>query len=435
MKLKEKLIHLIWNNQVIPEQIKFKLYHFYKNLTSVKTNISVNESDLKEHINNILNSQFLDNSFSINFPKISEKISLTKNDPKLIAFYLPQYCPDKYNDSWWGKGSTEWTNVGKSVPQYVGHYQPRCPGELGYYDLRIKDNIRRQVELATIFGIYGFCFYYYWFDGVRLLREAFDNFLGDNDIKFPFAICWANENWTKQWANSSNAVLIEQSHSEESYRNFIKDVCCLFQKSNYITIDNKPLLMIYRPLEIPNCKSIIDYWRSYVYKELKKEIYITGVVRKDENILELGFDACNEFSPNNIIQFLKIINNEKKLICNNFTGHIYDYEDLVLNKKFFKVKNLKTYRAICPMWDNTPRRKSSATILDGATPSLYKTWLKELIKENKKRDDLDDNLIFINAWNEWAEGAYMEPDLFWKYGYLEATKDAIIQTRIQSSKI
>ena len=266
MKLKEKLIHLIWNNQVIPEQIKFKLYHFYKNLTSVKTNISVNESDLKEHINNILNSQFLDNSFSINFPKISEKISLTKNDPKLIAFYLPQYCPDKYNDSWWGKGSTEWTNVGKSVPQYVGHYQPRCPGELGYYDLRIKDNIRRQVELATIFGIYGFCFYYYWFDGVRLLREAFDNFLGDNDIKFPFAICWANENWTKQWANSSNAVLIEQSHSEESYRNFIKDVCCLFQKSNYITIDNKPLLMIYRPLEIPNCKSIIDYLRSYVYK-------------------------------------------------------------------------------------------------------------------------------------------------------------------------
>lgn len=441
LELKKALSRLFWDNTLLSDKTKFKLQKLKREIfgsSHEQENIANNNSFAKDFIKQVIESQYLDNSFSINYPKIEDAIKLQPTDPKLLAFYLPQYRPNKYNDLWWGKGTTEWTNVGKSVPQYLGHYQPRCPGELGYYDLRVKENIYRQIELARIFGIYGFCFYYYWFDGVRLLNEPIDDFVNDESITFPFCICWANENWSQQWNGTSNASLINQTKSEESYKNFIESCCNLFAKSNYIRIDDKPLLVIYRPDNMPTIKPVLDYWRQYIRQNLNTEIYISAVYCKDIDLLKEGFDAINEFAPDQYIfgegSIAKNITNTKKYACECFLGNIYDYKDFVENKRYFEFNNKKTFRALCPMWDNTARKKQKPMIFDGSTPDLYKQWLKDLMIESRQRvsnKELDDNLIFINAWNEWAEGAYLEPDLYWKYGYLEATRDAILETREQ----
>lgn len=175
---------------------------------------------LGQYVQNLLATQDLSNSFSIDYPT-KPLIKLQDDDPKLIAYYLPQYYPDPHNEKWWGRGSTEWTNITKFYPQYVGQYQPRLPGELGFYDLRIKDNIYRQIELAHFYGIYGFSFYYYWFDGERLLDLPFNVFINHKTIHFPFNICWVNETWTKQWEGSSNVPLMVQNKSSDSYKKFI----------------------------------------------------------------------------------------------------------------------------------------------------------------------------------------------------------------------
>ncbi len=432
--LKSFLYEKFWNNTALSDNLKEKIYKFYSKLKAKSKTFRNDDDSVVAFIDSLYKIESLDNLFAIDYPKLCNAIKLKENDPKLLAFYLPQYYPDEHNNKWWGRGVTEWTNIGKTVPQYVGHYQPRCPSELGYYDLRVQENIYRQIELAKIFGIYGFCFYYYWFDGERLLEKPLNNFVNDTSINFPFSICWCNENWTKQWNGFSNTPILLQSETVESYTNFIKSCYKLFKKHNYIRINNKPLLVVYRPDKMPNRKKILDNWRKFVYDKLGIEIYISAVYRESINLIDEGFDSVNEFAPNLAFEKLKTkrTTSIKKYMCNSFFGTVYDYKDFVKNKIYFDFKNKKTYRALCPMWDNTPRRKNGAKIFDGATPDLYKQWLKDLIFETRERvanKDLDENLIFINAWNEWAEGAYLEPDLYWKYGYLEATRDAILETR------
>lgn len=389
---------------------------------------------LINYVDDILALQDLNNSFSIEYPRESQ-ITIKGDDPKLIAFYLPQYYPDPHNTRWWGRGSTEWTNVSKSFPQYLGHYQPRFPGELGFYDLRIMDNIHRQIELAEFYGVYGFCFYYYWFDGERLLDLPFDNFVNDESITFPFSICWVNETWTRQWGEASQTPLIIQNPNVDSYKEFIKSCIMLFKRQNYIKIKGKPILTIYKPMQIPQPEEVISYWREYVKKEIGMDLYLIASLenaeeeKKWQNLLNIGFDACSEFAPGPHLGYMKNITAEKKFVCNTFLGRVLDYKDFVENKKYMEMPKGKIFRAISPMWDNTPRRKNKGLILDGATPQLYKTWLTDIINETQQNNMLDDKFIFINAWNEWAEGAYLEPDLKWKYGYLEATAMAIRDCR------
>lgn len=431
--LKRKIKDKFWNTSLITDSWKENIFRLYLKL-KFGNERKCDSNSFKTFLDELYLNESLNNAFSINYPKIDDCLDLKPDDSKLIAFYLPQFYPDEHNNKWWGKGVTEWTNVGKAMPHYVGHYQPRCPGELGYYDLRIPDNIYRQIELARIFGVYGFCFYYYWFDGERILDKPFDDFVNDVKIDFPFAICWANENWTQQWNGISDSTLLLQSDTVESYFNFIKSCYMLFSKTNYIKINGKPLLMIYRPDKMPKRKEVINEWRKFVYEKLGLELYISAVYREGINFEDDGFDSVNEFAPNLAFNSKKIkdITSSKKIMSKNFFGHIYDYESFVKDKLYFEFKNKNTYRALCPMWDNTPRRKSGANIFDGATPDLYKMWLKDIIVETRQRVEekkLDDNIIFINAWNEWAEGAYLEPDLYWKYGYLEATRDAILETR------
>ncbi|MHB1953073.1 MAG: glycosyltransferase WbsX family protein, partial [Sulfobacillus sp.] len=250
-------------------------------------------------------------------------------DPKLIAYYLPQFHPTPENDRWWGKGVTEWNNVVRAIPHYVGHYQPRLPGELGFYDLRIQDNMIRQIELAKMYGIYGFSFYFYWFNGERLLDKPLDMFLKCKDMDFPFCLCWANHDWTRQ-----------------------------FSDARYIHVLGKPMLVIYSPLSIPDCASTLIKWRRICRVNGLPDIYIIGVIEDKSSIdlLNMGFDALSEFQPVTIQKYCKNITNSINFVRTDFGGKVLDYRDIVNNKLYFSYKASKLYRAVMPMWDNTARR-------------------------------------------------------------------------------
>lgn len=398
-------------------------------LTSSNNNAFENHDNVEQkYINKILQIPLNSDEF---VPLSEKNYERKQEDPKILGYYLPQFYPFKENDEWWGKGTTEWTNVSKAVPQYLEHYQPRLPGELGFYDLRLKENIERQIELAKIHGIYGFCYYYYWFNGKRLLEKPLDKFVENKDLDFPFCLCWANENWTKRFDGTNTDVIMEQPNTIESYQKFIEDLALYMKDERYIEVQGKKLLIIYRPSFIPDFKEVLSYWRDFVKKELNKDLYIMAVKENtaDLPLLDLGFDGVSEFHPGTLYRFCKDITAHMTYVRDDFRGQILDYKDIVENKKYFEYKTDKLYRAIMPMWDNTARRNNKGMIFQGATPDLYKTWLKDIIKESKEDGTLDDNILFVNAWNEWAEGTYLEPDRKYGYAYLQATKEAVEESR------
>ncbi len=343
---------------------------------------------------------------------------------KLIAFYLPQFHPIPENDEWWGKGFTEWTNVSKAMPQFVGHYQPHLPGELGFYDLRVPEIQKRQIELARKYGVYGFAFYYYWFNGKRLLEKPIDLFFSDKENKFPFCIFWANENWTRRWDGKDEDILIGQDHSPESDLAFISDIDVFLRDERYIRIDGKPVLLVYRVQLLPNPKETAKRWREYCREMGIGEIYlIAGQVYGFDDPLEVGFDAVIEFPPHNLQ--IERINDSIQLLNPAYQGHIYNYQDFA-NFYAQKQKNhpYELFKTVSPGWDNEPRKPGRGSTFAYSTPHAYQQWLKKacfstLEKKRNKR------FVFINAWNEWGEGAYLEPDRYFGYAYLQATRNVL----------
>lgn len=355
------------------------------------------------------------------------------SDIHLIAYYLTQFHPNYYNDQWWGKGTTEWNNVNQAVPQFVGHYQPRKPGELGYYDLRINDVMARQIEIAKNYGMEAFCFYYYWFDGKRLLEYPLNKFLENTDLSIKFFYCWANENWTKRFSGTNDDILMGITQSENNYKAFIDSVLIDFKDVRYYRINDCPVISIYRPSLIHEPKRVLEYWRKKVKEELGTDLYLIAVQERDTaaDWVSEGFDAETEFQPKQIQHSCKNITKHVRPVRKDFAGAVYDYKDLVRNKKYIIINNQKkkVFPAIMPMWDNTARRNFRGIIFHGSSPDLYKEWLIEIIKMMKKRKEFEDKIIFINAWNEWGEGTYLEPDDFYGYAYLEATYQAIMETK------
>lgn len=358
-------------------------------------------------------------------PLVETFVDKGKLPVKLLAFYLPQFHPIPENDEWWGRGFTEWTNTSKALPNFIGHYQPHLPGELGFYDLRIPDVQKRQVALARQYGIYGFAFYYYWFAGKKLLERPLEQYLADKELDFPFCLCWANENWTRRWDGAESEILIEQVHSDDEYTAFIKDISVYFNDPRYVFVEGKPLLIVYRVDILPDAAKAASIWRAESKKLGFNDIYLVAVQSFGiSDPSPYGFDAAVEFPPHGLGDFL-IRKDDESIVNPNFAGHFFDYLGASRTLAEKKVPDYTLFRTVMPSWDNTARRQNSGNIFINASPAAYRQWLEATIRYTVQHLPIDKNFVFINAWNEWAEGTHLEPDRRYGYAHLQATLDAL----------
>ena len=362
-------------------------------------------------------------------PLASDGIDASKSPVKLIAFYLPQFHPIPENDVWWGRGFTEWTNVSKAVPQFPGHYLPRLPGELGYYDLRIPDVQKRQIELAKQYGIHGFSFYYYWFAGKKLLEGPIEQFLKDRKVDFPFCLTWANENWTRRWDGKENEILIQQVHTPETDNEFIRNIEPFLLDERYIRIGNRPVLVVYRVELMPDPMATVERWREYCIKHSLGNPYLMAAQTFGfEDPRPVGFDAAIQFPPHNQLHNPSLAYSPKIKYANpDYDSLVFSYPAVVKYKENDPEDTpFNLFKTVMPSWDNEPRKPGGGTIFTDSTPELYKRWLQVACRWTINTHPPEERLVFINAWNEWGESAYLEPDRRFGYAYLEATKDALI---------
>ena len=345
------------------------------------------------------------------------------NPAKLICFYLPQFHPIEENDKFWGKGFTEWTNVTRAKPNFEEHYQPQLPADLGFYDLRIPEVLEEQARLAQEYGIYGFCFYYYWFGGRRVLDRPLDAMLRSGKPDFPFCICWANENWTRNWDGAQEEILIAQDYSWDSCERFIRDVIPVLQDRRYIRVGNAPLLLVYRVDQLPHALNVTRRWREICAEAGLGEIHLCAVQSFGlDDPRPYGFDASVEFPPHTKHEFCDPWSFPG--IHPEFEGYLEDYPGVVRHQLARPWPDYPLYRGVMPAWDNTPRRGTKAHILVHSDPETYENWLREMVTRSIERPG-HEPLVFINAWNEWAEGAYLEPDQHYGHARLLATRNAL----------
>ncbi len=344
---------------------------------------------------------------------------------RLVAFYLPQFHPIPENDASWGMGFTEWTNVTRATALFPGHRQPHLPADLGFYDLRVPEVREQQAALARAYGIHGFCYYYYWFAGRRLLERPLDEVLASGRPELPFCVCWANENWTRRWDGAEHEVLIGQEHTVESDSRFIHDVIPTLRDPRYIRLGGKPVLLVYRPDLLPDSARVTEIWREGCRAQGIPEIHLVAAQTFGcGDPRPLGFDAAAEFPPHGI--YAHPITRRVPGLQPGFAGKIYDYRDAVE----FGIKRpdepYHLHRGVMVRWDNTPRRGPHAHIWHHATPEEYERWLRAMIRSSRADPSDDAPIVFINAWNEWAESAYLEPDRDYGHAYLQATRRALL---------
>ncbi|TDW47117.1 glycosyl transferase family WbsX [Flavobacterium sp. 270] len=356
---------------------------------------------------------------------------------RIIAFYLPQYHPIPENDEWWGKGFTEWTNVGKAKALFKGHYQPRVPADLGYYDLRVSETRKAQADMAREYGVEGFCYWHYWFgNGKRLIERPFNEVISSGEPDFPFCLAWANETWKGFDHGLKNRnVLIEQLYpGVEDYTAHFYEILPALKDKRYITVNGKPLFMIYKPLASEEIKVFMKTWRKLAVENNLPGIYFVGhhndLRNNLKDIISTEVDAVNITRLNNYIInhrsiFEKIISKTKSVFFGNASAYAIKYS--VMSKYFLveeedKIKNI--YPSIIPGWDHTPRSGREGLVMTESTPELFENHVENAINIVIDKDP-ENRIIFIKSWNEWAEGNYMEPDLKWGKKFLEALKRQI----------
>jgi glycosyltransferase involved in cell wall biosynthesis/tetratricopeptide (TPR) repeat protein len=347
---------------------------------------------------------------------------------RMIAFYLPQFHPTPENDQWWGKGFTEWHNVGGAAPLFQGHLQPRRPTTLGYYDLRLPEAVNAQFELARRYGIDGFCYYYYWFEGRRILERPLQDLVDGRTGPFPFCICWANEDWTRSWDGSTGDVLLAQNHSPESDFRFIQDLEPLLRHPEYIRVDGKPMVLIYRADKLATPKATVQRWRQWCRDQGIGELYLCAVQSFGfHDPLPLGFDAAVEFPPHCPWErypdppYLQTLS-ELPGKVEGFSGIVYDYQAFAKASMARPREPFTLHRTAMVAWDNTARRGKSAAVYQGFSVDTFQKWV--LANARRAAIEQADAVCFVNAWNEWAEGSVMEPDVHFGHQILESAREA-----------
>lgn len=344
---------------------------------------------------------------------------------KPIAIYLPQYHTIPENDAAWGEGFTEWTNVKKAESLFDGHYQPHVPHEsVGLYDLSEPEILIRQAAMAEEYGIYGFAYYHYWFNGKRLLETPLDNMLHSGKPDFPFLYIWANENWTKRWDGLEQEIIIKQDYSLEDDKEHLDFLCKnVFSDKRYIRIDEKPVFIVYRTELFPDIKETAKIWREVAKNNGYKDLYLVRVesfVRKI-NPRTIGFDAAMEFAPD--------------WSCCNPSNKFYplnciDYPTSVFNM-ILKNYSYPVFRSVFPSWDNTARKNSKGTIFINNDIDIFRYYLQRIVEFTQQSTNKE-KYIFINAWNEWGEGCHIEPDSRMNFKYLEVIKEELANNAVNS---
>lgn len=379
---------------------------------------------------------------------------------RVLALYLPQYHPIPENDAWWGPGFTEWTNVAQAKPMFRGHVQPKIPADLGFYDLRLPETRERQAELAREAGIEGFCYYHYWFgNGRQLLERPFNEVLASGKPDFPFCLCWANHSWSnKTWQRKSalqdNSMFLEQLYpgNDDDVQHFMS-VLPAFKDKRYITIDGKPVFILWAPWDHPHVSEWIKTWRRLAAENGLPGLYLIGITtstlafRQDaegnrkrvlpnlkssadvyQGILDMGFDAVNSFGKRRgeMLADGKIRNLLKTALrrMGVKVGQRFDYVKTM--KNYFTPEDRwdNVYPTILPQWDRTPRRAAWDGIYVNANPYNFEKHVREAVDLVKDRDP-EHRLIILKSWNEWGEGNYVEPDLQYGHGWLQAIRKAI----------
>lgn len=355
-------------------------------------------------------------------------------DVRYIALYLPQFHPTKENNEWWGTGFTEWTNVTKARSLFKGHYQPQLPADLGFYDLRVAETREAQAEMAKEYGIEGFCYYHYWFNGKRLLERPFTEVLSSGKPDFPFCLCWANETWSRRWIGVEKEVLVKQEYSDEDDRAHASYLANAFADKRYIQVNGRPLFVIYRPGDLPNVSATIEIIKSTCYKLNKTEPFLVASnshLWDNAKLLSYGFDAILNFRPQlgvlpyatsdefswgrlkrNLLNF-KLISGKLKL---------FTYEEALETMQLVEPSDFdNVIPCVFVGWDNTARRGEKGIVMMNNSPELFHKELKRTVTKLKKSTN-NPGIVFLNAWNEWAEGNKLEPDLVTGSSYLEIVK-------------
>ena len=362
-------------------------------------------------------------------PDFEEVQPLPRNavrEAKLLAYYLPQFHRVAENDRWWGAGFTEWTAIARGMPRFEGHYQPRIPRDLGCYDLANPETMRRQIELARNAGIFGFVHYFYWFNRHRLLETPIEAMLADRSLDFPFCLMWANENWSRRWDGSEQEVLMRQDYREEDEPELLATFARHFADPRYIRLGGRPLLMLYRAGIVPDCAAMLARWRlEFRVRFGDDPIILMAQSFEDRTPAEFGCDGAIEFPPHKLTKAIRPINQRLRQFDATMRGQIYSYDDLSAASLAEPAPEYPLIRCALPSWDNDARREGAGMVLAGSTPAKYQAWLSDLVAASENNRVFGERIVAINAWNEWAEGTYLEPDVHYGAAYLNATSRAV----------
>jgi glycosyltransferase involved in cell wall biosynthesis len=345
-----------------------------------------------------------------------------------IAFYLPQFHRSPENDQFWGSGFTEWNNVVRALPRFVGHYQPRLPGDLGFYDLSVEDNIRRQVDLARNYGLTGFMFYSYWFGGRTALEMPIRTFARRRDLDFRFCLMWANENWTRRWDGKEEDVLLRQPYAPDDAAKFVSHMQAYLEDERYLRIEARPLLAVYRANKIPDPRAWAAQAREACARLRLGDPYLVRVLSFDESDpRDIGFDAALQFPPhqrNLVPSPPQRIERKLRSFGEPLRDRIFHYDTIVDSQLAIEEPAYRLFRTACPHWDNSARRREDANIYAFSSPQRFSGWVEGLLARELAREE-GFRMVCFNAWNEWAESAYLEPDAYYGYAYLEALYGAL----------